>query len=115
MNSFGRPGENATDEQKRNYSSHMKNLIVEEQQSIDLVLIDGRFRAACCLKCVEIISPICLIAFDDFFDRPHYHEVLDYFDVVDKTTDERMAILKKKKENVSAPLELIQKYELTLR
>ena len=89
----------------------MRNLTKEEQQNIDLVFIDGRFRVACCLKCVDIMNPNCLVAFDDFLTRPQYHIVLDYFDIIDKTTDERMVILKKK-ENVSVPLEVIQKYEL---
>ena len=37
-----------------------------EQDSIDLVFIDGRFRVACCLKCYDIINDNCLIGFDDF-------------------------------------------------
>lgn len=52
-----------------------------------------------------------MIAFDDFLPRPHYNIVLEYFDIVEKTTDNRMVILKKKK-NVDIPKELIEKYEL---
>ena len=44
----------------------MVNLSEEEQKEIDLVFIDGRFRIACCLKCFDIISDNCYIAFDDF-------------------------------------------------
>lgn len=110
-NNWGNPGVNATEQQKINYSNHMRNLTKEEQQNIDLVFIDGRFRAACCLKCVDIMNPNCLVAFDDFLTRLQYHIVLDYFDIIDKTSDERMVILKKK-ENASVPLEVIQKYEL---
>ena len=53
---WGRPGKKANNLQKINYSNHMKNLNKKEQQSIDLVLIDGRFRVACCLKCYDIVK-----------------------------------------------------------
>jgi predicted O-methyltransferase YrrM len=110
-NTFGRCGENATNEQKINYSNQIMKLSKKEKGSIDLVLIDGRFRVACCLKCYNIIRDKCLIAFDDFLNREYYHVVLDYFDIVEKTVDNRMVILKKKKNKI-VPGELIKKYEL---
>ena len=110
-NTWGNPGKNATNIQKINYSNQITKLSKEEQNSIDLVLIDGRFRVACCLKCYDIIKDNCLIAFDDFLDRQIYHIVLKYFDIIEKTQDNRMVILKKKK-NVDIPKELIEKYEL---
>ena len=109
--SWGLPGNKATDIQKINYSNHMRNLTKKEQESIDLVFIDGRFRVACCLKCFDLIKQDCFIAFDDFLDRKEYHIVLDYFDIIEKTSDNRMAILEKKK-NISVPQEIIKKYEL---
>ena len=108
---WGNPGKNATNIQKINYSNQITKLSKEEQDSIDLVLIDGRFRVACCLKCYDIIKDNCLIAFDDFLNRSGYHIVLEYFDIIEKTQDNRMVILKKKK-NVNIPKELIEKYEL---
>ena len=110
-NTWGQPGDNATKIQKINYSNLMRKLSKEEKDSIDLVLIDGRFRVACCLKCYDIIRDDCLIAFDDFLDRPYYHIVLEYFNIIDRTEDARMVILKKKK-NVNIPKEIIEKYEL---
>ena len=110
-NNWGNPGKNATNIQKINYSEHIRKLSKEEQDSIDLVFIDGRFRVACCLKCYDIIKDNCLIAFDDFLNRKQYYIVLDYFDIVEKTEDNRMVILKKKK-NVNIPIEIIKKYEL---
>ena len=105
------PGKNATDIQKINYSNHIIKLSKEEQCSIDLVFIDWRFHVACCLKCYDMIKDNCLIAFDDFLNRPPYHIVLEYFDIIEKTEDNKMVILKKKK-NVNIPKELIEKYEL---
>jgi len=108
---WGNPGENATNIQKINYSNQITKLSKEQQRDIDLVFIDGRFRVACCLKCYSIIKDDCLIAFDDFLDRPAYHIVLTYYDIIEKTKDNRMVILKKKK-NVNIPKEVIEKYEL---
>lgn len=108
---WGNPGPTATLDQKRNYSEFMRKLPRAEQRAIDLVLIDGRFRVACCLKCFDLIRPDCLIAFDDFLNRPGYHVVLGYYDMVEKTADNRMVILRKKK-NVAVPPELILQTEL---
>jgi hypothetical protein len=113
-NTWGHPGKNATNIQKFNYSNQITKLSKEEQESIDLVFIDGRFRVACCLKCYNIIKENCLIAFDDFLDRPQYHIVLKYFDIIEKTQDNRMVILKKKQNTVNIPIELINIYELNV-
>ena len=83
-NKWGHPGKNANNIQKINYSNHIRKLSKEEQDSIDLVFIDGRFRVACCLKCYDIIKDTCLIAFDDFLNRQYYHIVLEYFDIIEK-------------------------------
>lgn len=111
-NNWGNPGKNATDIQKINYSNHITKLDVLEQLEIDFILIDGRFRVACCLKCFDIINNDCLIAFDDFLNRRQYYIVLDYFDIIEKTVDNVMVILKKKPNIVSVPKEIITKYEL---
>ena len=111
-NTWGNPGPNCTQEQQKKYSNYMKKLPKQEQEKIDFILIDGRFRVACCLKCFDIINSDCLIAFDDFLNRPYYHAVLDYFDVVETTDDKRMVILKKKDNIGSVPENMITKYEL---
>jgi len=111
-NTCGNPGKNSTPQQWVNYSNQIHNLTKDEQEQIDLVLIDGRFRVACCLKCFDIIKPDCLIAFDDFLNRQFYHIVLDYYNIVEKTSDKRMVILQKKPDITSIPEELIKKYEL---
>ena len=111
-NTWGNPGPNSTHEQHINYSNHIRNITDEEQKSIDLVFIDGRFRVACCLKCFDVIREDCLIAFDDFLNRQEYHVVLKYYDIIEKTIDNRMVILQKKKNIISIPEELIKNYEL---
>jgi len=111
-NTWGNPGPNSTRLQHINYSNFIRNLTKEEQKNIDFILIDGRFRVACCLKCFSVINADCLIAFDDFLDRPKYHIVLYFYDIIKKTSDNRMVILKKKKNIHNIPEKLIQKYEL---
>lgn len=110
-NTFGTPGPGCTFEQKKEYSGQILRLDPAQQAAIDLILIDGRFRVACCLKCFAVIKDTCLIAFDDFLDRPHYHTVLEYYDVVERTRDNRMAILKKMAGRDSVDPALIERYE----
>ena len=78
----------------------------------DLILIDGRFRVACCLKCFDKINQDCFIIFDDFLNRPQYHIVLDYYEIIEKTIDNTMVVLQKKSHIKNIPDELIEKYEL---
>jgi hypothetical protein len=113
-NTWGHPGVNSNESQWINYSDQIILLDKKTQNDIDLVMIDGRFRVACCLKCFNIINDNCLIAFDDFLNRPHYHIILSYFDIIDKTQDNMMVILKKKHsiEDIQIPNEIIKKYEL---
>ena len=111
-NTWGYPGPSSTEDQKINYSNQIISLDKNLSNDIDLVMIDGRFRVACCLKCFNVINNECLIAFDDFLDRPEYHIVLIYYEIIDQTDDDRMVILKKKQNIKSIPDKLIKKYEL---
>lgn len=110
-NSLGAPGKNATDIQKIRYSNRIKKLNKNQQRAINMIFIDGRFRVACCLKCFNIINNNCFILFDDFLTRKEYHIVLKYYNIVEKTADNKMVVLKKKK-NKMVPIKLIKKYEL---
>ena len=80
-----------------NYSDHIRNLSIEERKKINLVMVDGRFRVACCLKCFDIINDGCYVIFDDFLNRKKYHVILDYYDIVEKTEDKRMFFCVKRK------------------
>lgn len=111
-NNWGYPGKNCSDSKKKAYSNRILQLGEEKKKKIDLILIDGRFRVACALKSFNVMSDNCVIAFDDFTVRPHYHIVLDYFDIVEKSPSNHMVMLKKKKKCKPVPQELINKYEL---
>lgn len=109
-NNWGNPGVDSNLRDWIKYNNYINSLDKNLSSKIDLILIDGRFRVACCLKCYNSINDDCLIVFDDFFNRKYYHIVLDYFDIIDKTNDNLMVVLKKKKDLVISK-ELIEKYE----
>ena len=105
-NTWGYPGINSTYKQFINYSNQILNI----KDNIDFILIDGRFRVACALKCFNLISDNCYIAFDDFLNRQYYHVILNFYNIIEKTKDNRMVILQKKRD-VIVPEHLIRKYE----
>ena len=109
-NTFGNPGINSTLNDWINYSNQILNLNKDFLSNLDLILIDGRFRVACCLKCHSVINDDCIIIFDDFLNRKYYHIILGYFTIIEQTDDNCMVILKKIKKNIP-PIELIKKYE----
>jgi hypothetical protein len=111
-NTWGNPGPNSTKNQHINYSNQILFLDKNKIKDIDFILIDGRFRVACCLKCFDVITNNCFIAFDDFLNRSYYHIVLNYYDIIKQTNDNRMVILQKKKDCKFIPKEIIEKYEL---
>ena len=78
-NTWGYPGQNCTKQQCINYSSQIYNIYEIHPKEIDFILIDGRFRVACCLKLFDVINLNCFIAFDDFLNRSEYHVILNYF------------------------------------
>jgi hypothetical protein len=96
-NDWGNPGKGSSIDDWKKYSNAICNLNNEEKQKLDLILIDGRFRVACCLKCFNIISENCFIIFDDFLNRNQYHIVLNYYNIIEKTEDNIMVILQKRK------------------
>jgi hypothetical protein len=109
-NTWGNPGKNSTLNDWINYSGQILNLNKELSSKIDLIVIDGRFRVACCLKCHLVINDDCIIILNNFFNRSYYHIVLGFFNIIEKSEDNCMVILKKNKKNVPS-LDLIKKYE----
>lgn len=109
---IGRPGPKSTKEQWINYSDQIIFIDKDLVKKLDFVLIDGRFRVACCLKCFDVVGDNCYIAFDDFFKRCQlYRIVLNYYEIVDITDDKNLVILQKKKGSKSPSLDLIKQYE----
>lgn len=109
-NTWGNPGPDSTLQEWIEYSDQLTKVDVDINK-FDFILIDERFRVACCLKCFDLINDDCIIAFDDFLNRPEYHVVLDYYDIIDKSKDNIMVILKKKSTIDGPSREMIKKYE----
>ena len=75
----------------------MTHYLKKNISGFSLVLIDGRFRVACCLNLFKIISKKRVkteIIIDDYFDRKHYDILKQYFEI---KKIGRMASLKIKK------------------
>jgi hypothetical protein len=103
-NSWGYPGKDCKPDDMKKYSN------IKVGSDTDLVLIDGRFRVACCLKLIGQINENCIVIFDDFLDRPQYHIILDYFTIIEQTENNSLVVLQWDVGSVPS-LELIEKYE----
>lgn len=75
--------------------------IMRYKNGFDVILIDGRFRVACTLNAIKhtlqhkSAAQKTLIIIHDFWDRPNYHVVLNFLDVVDSA--ESLGVFKLKK------------------
>jgi hypothetical protein len=76
-----------------------------------MILIDGRYRVACCLKCFDVIDENCVVLFDDFLPRKQYYDVLKFYNIDKQTSDTNMVVLRKK-SHVVMDWDMIRKYEL---
>ena len=112
-NNFGYPGTNTTHSEWVKYSRAMHlNLSSEEMSNVDLIMIDGRFRAACALNIFKYISEGTKIFFDDFEQRKEdYNVILDYYDIVKTNQQEHWYVLSKKRNVLKPTEDLIKKYE----
>lgn len=104
------PSKNCPLKKKINYSSQILHI----KDKADIILIDGRFRVSCALKSYNIIDLDTILVFDDFLNRKHYHIILEYFKIINKTKDNCMTILQKIPGKI-IPEELIKKYEIDPR
>jgi hypothetical protein len=76
----GEWGYPASDAGWRGYSEYALAPWVQDgkrkaRNSVDVILIDGRFRIACFLASMLFARPGVRVLFDDYFDRPHYASV----------------------------------------
>lgn len=71
----------------------LKNL-----ELLDIVLVDGRFRLQCALKLLSYIKDDSVVLIHDFWIRPPYHKVLEYYNVIGYA---RSVVALKKKKNLT--------------
>ena len=83
---WGVPVSDAFQNQFSNYSQ----AIYRHEQPFDLILVDGRFRVACAIASIIHITEHtqepekARIFIHDFWNRPQYHVVLEFLEVVDQ-------------------------------
>lgn len=87
---FGQP----VDETLRLAWPRVPEVWLMAEQSYDLVLIDGRFRVACAALICLFPKQVKRICFDDFTNRPQYHVILPFVDVLE--TVDNMILCKPK-------------------
>lgn len=79
---MGGPGKGSTRDRWPDYArtpwTHL------DASQLDLILIDGRFRVASILETILRAPPQATIAVHDFWNRPAYHGVLPFLEVVDR-------------------------------
>jgi hypothetical protein len=71
---IGKWGYPLTLDKQQNFPLY-SNAISKEEDNIDVVLIDGRFRVACFLNTLKYVNEGTSIIFDDYANRPYYHIV----------------------------------------
>lgn len=107
---WGRPGSGATYLQQKAYSDSILHVDEHKRKNIRMILIDGRYRVACCLKCFDVIDENCVVLFDDFLPRKQYYDVLKFYNIDKQTSDNNM-VLMKKKPNTTMDYDTIRAYE----
>lgn len=90
--------------------------IMRYENRFDVILIDGRFRVACTLNAIrhtlkhQSSKQKTLIIIHDFWNRPNYHVVLRFLDVVDSA--ESLGVFKlKKKIDLKHLIEKLEEYK----
>lgn len=103
-------------EQSSKFPEYSK-AIERHHEPFDLILVDGRFRVACAITAIFHIlkyskDPLeARLFIHDFWNRPHYHVVLEFLDVVDRV--ETAALFKvKEKLDVKALKDVWAKFAL---
>ena len=82
------------------YISHVDTLGVDK---FDKVLIDGRARGWCAEYVLKYLHKDSIIFMHDFWERPQYHVVFEWYDEVDSVKDTLQTIvaLKPKKQYIN--------------
>lgn len=70
--------------------------VFSKKSKHDLVLVDGRFRVACTLNSILNTPEYCIIIIHDFWNRPEYHIVVKYLEIIDRV--DSLCVFKKHKD-----------------
>lgn len=110
---WGQPAIEQPDLVWLNYHQHCWQTIADRK--FDMILIDGRFRVACVCQCLLRCGlKDVVMVIHDFWNRPHYHGVLDFLQLEDKA-DTLGVFRPKKRVNWKGLSLLLQKHQFDFR
>lgn len=96
------------------YSNCISNLDTNILNTIDFVLVDGRFRVGCTLMAIKYVNNDCIIAIHDFYFSGKSCNRYETYCVVEKYLDKieeiGQLVIFKKKENIDYSL-LMEDYQ----
>lgn len=96
------------------FSSVGKHLFGIDLSQIDLFFIDGRYRVESALSVLVNSKDNSRFIIHDFSNREHYHELFNYFDIIESV--DTLVVLKKKTEiNLINLQEALVKYQQDYR
>ena len=75
-----------------NYHAGIWNKI--DSEALTFILIDGRFRCACALQSIIHCKQKPILLMHDFWNRPQYHPILEFTDVLDRV--DSLVVLRQK-------------------
>ncbi|MBR7800123.1 DUF2750 domain-containing protein [Undibacterium fentianense] len=107
----GKWGYPVSTEYQNNYPAYSEQVYrILDCTQLDLALIDGRFRVACVLKLVMQCGaghPVKIVI-HDFWNRPQYHDVLRYLDVIAKADTLGVFSIKKEIDSQALARDYVQ-------
>jgi protein O-GlcNAc transferase len=95
---FGRP----TDETLRPTWGRYSDIWNKAEHTYDMVLIDGRFRVACCLAVILNQKGVKWIVFDDYKSRQQYHVIAPFVDIIESADSMIICVPKRRFDRESA-------------
>ncbi len=106
--SYGKPKDRSGIDRWPAYSAKVWDHMAAAGDVPDTILVDGRFRVACCLKSFQKMADEALLIFDDYFDREDRYGVVTRFSPVVEQVG-RVAIFRKPRD--ADPEEVARLYE----
>ena len=76
------------------YMDYIRHPINLSDRDYDVILVDGRARAMCAYVAKDLLKDNGHLLFHDFNNRPYYHGILKWYEVID--TQDSLAVLTKK-------------------
>jgi predicted O-methyltransferase YrrM len=73
------------------------NYVDTLNQKYDIVLVDGRARPECAKKVIPYLKENAIVIMHDFWERPAYHWVLDYYEEIESIKKGQTIVILRKK------------------